>query len=192
MKFHSSAKNPWTTLDTKEIYSNPWIRVSEHQVLNPAGKPGIYGTVHFKNNAIGVVPYQNGYIWMVGQYRYTLETYTWEIPEGGSPKGESPEETAKRELKEETGLVAKTLTPILEMHLSNSVSDEWGIVYLATGLTQEDAEPEETEELQVRKVKLEEVYEAVERREITDSLTVGAIYKLMLMKEKGELDKLHF
>ena len=187
MELHSSQKNPWTTLNSNEKYNNPWIRVTEHKVLNPAGNPGIYGTVHFKNDAIGVVPYQDGYIWMVGQYRFVLEAYSWEIPEGGSPRGESPEETAIRELKEETGLVAQHLTPILEMHLSNSVSDEWGIVYLATGLTQQEAEPEDTEELKVQKIKLEEVYAAVERREITDSLTVGAIYKLMLMKQMGEL-----
>ena len=184
---NSNQKNPWTTLESKEIYSNPWIKVTEHQVLNPAGNPGIYGSVHFKNHAIGVVPYEDGFIWMVGQYRYVLETYSWEIPEGGSPKGESPEETARRELKEETGLIAETLTPIMEMHLSNSVSDEWGIVYLATGLSQEEAEPEETEDLQIKKMSLEEVYEGVERREITDSLTVGAIYKLMLMKQMGQL-----
>ncbi len=184
---NSTKKNPWTTLASNEVYNNPWIKVTEHQVLNPKGNPGIYGSVHFKNHAIGVVPYEDGYIWMVGQYRYVLESYSWEIPEGGSPIGESPEETARRELKEETGLIASELIPIMEMHLSNSVSDEWGIVFLAKGLSQEEAEPEDTEELLIKKVKLEEVYEAVEKREITDSLTVGAIYKLMLMKQLGQL-----
>ena len=185
---NSNQKNPWITLKSKAIYSNPWIEVTESQVINPGGNPGIYGAVHFKNQAVGVVPYEDGYIWMVGQYRYVLKTYSWEIPEGGSPLGESPEATARRELKEETGLIAEELTPIMEMHLSNSVSDEWGVVFLATGLSQGEAEPEDTEDLMIKKMKIEEVYEAVERREITDSLTVGSIYKLMLMKQMGQLN----
>ncbi|MEM8897827.1 MAG: NUDIX hydrolase [Bacteroidota bacterium] len=181
-------ENPWKTLSQDTKYDNNWIKVTEFQVLNPSGKEGIYGVVHFKNQAVGVVPYVNGEIWMVGQYRYPLEAYSWEIPEGGSPLGEDPLATAKRELKEETGLVAGSYQPILEMNLSNSVSDEWGIVYLATGLQQEEAEPEETEELHIKKMKLEEVYQMVESREIKDSLTVAAIYKLMLMKSTGLLN----
>lgn len=182
-----SQENPWQTLSQDTKYDNNWIKVTEFQVVNPAGGKGIYGVVHFKNQAVGVVPYENGEIWMVGQYRYPLKAYSWEIPEGGSPVGEDPLATAKRELKEETGLVASTYEPILEMNLSNSVSDEWGIVYVATGLSQEEAEPEETEELHIKKMKLEEVYEMVESREIKDSLTVAAIYKLMLMKSSGLL-----
>ena len=181
-------KNPWTILSSHQTYDNPWISVTEHQVLNPSGNPGIYGAIHFKNQAIGVIPYEAGYIWMVGQYRFVLEEYCWEIPEGGGPIGEQPIEAAIRELKEETGLVAGKMEPILEMHLSNSVSDEWGIVFLATNLRQEEASPEETEELQVKKIKLEDAYQAVERREITDSLTVAAIYKMMLMKMEGTLE----
>ncbi len=182
-----SQENPWKTLSQDSKYDNNWIKVTEFQVLNPAGKEGIYGVVHFKNQAVGVVPYENGEIWMVGQYRYPLKAYSWEIPEGGSPLGEDPMATAKREVKEESGLVAASYQPILEMNLSNSVSDEWGIVYLATGLTQEEAEPEETEELHIKKMKLKDVYEMVESREIKDSLTVAAIYKLMLMKSTGGL-----
>ncbi|MEL6134977.1 MAG: NUDIX hydrolase, partial [Bacteroidota bacterium] len=166
----SQEKNPWTLLSHRIPYENPWIKVTEHQVLNPAGNPGIYGTVHYKANAVGVVPYEKGYIWMVGQYRFPLNAYSWEIPEGGGPFDEDPVLTAQRELLEETGLVAQQFEPLLEMHLSNSVSDEWGIVYLATGLTQGVAEPEETEELRVQKMSLIEVFERVEQKEITDSL----------------------
>lgn len=180
-------KNPWTTLKKTIKYDNPWIRVEEHDVLNPAGNPGIYGAVHFKNQAVGVVPYENGQVWMVGQYRYVLDLYSWEIPEGGGPEGEDPLETAKRELQEETGLVADTYEKLLELHLSNSVSDEWGIVYLATDLHQGEAEPEETEELHIRKMSVEELYEEVEAGRITDSLTVAAAYKLMLLKTMGRL-----
>ncbi len=185
----SQTENPWTILSTADIYENPWIKVVEHQVLNPAGGQGIYGVVHFQNLAIGVVPYDNGDIWMVGQYRFPLEAYSWEIPEGGGPLGIDALDSAKRELKEETGLEADDYQVLLEMDLSNSVSDERAIVYLATGLRQGEAEPEDTEELVVKKISLEEAYAMVERREIRDSLTVAAIYKMMVMREKGILKK---
>jgi 8-oxo-dGTP pyrophosphatase MutT (NUDIX family) len=180
-------QNPWKILSSKPIYDNPWISLVEHQVLNPSGNPGMYGVVSYKNAAVGVVPWDDGYIWMVGQYRFPLERYSWEIPEGGGEPGESPLAAAKRELQEETGLVAEHYEDLLEMHLSNSVSDEWGIVYLAKGLHQGTATPEDTEDIQLKRMHLDEVYALVEKREITDSLTVAAVYKLMLMRAKGEL-----
>jgi len=189
MNHHDPDKNPWTILSSEAIYKNPWIEVTEHQVLNPSGGPGIYGVIHFNNLAIGVVPYENGQIWMVGQYRFPLEAYSWEIPEGGGPLGTDALDNAQRELKEETGLTAAHYRSILEMDLSNSVSDERAIVYLATGLQRGTAEPEATEDLRVKKMDLEEAYRMVERREIRDSLTVAAIYKIKLMKALGELDQ---
>ncbi|MBX7241373.1 MAG: NUDIX hydrolase [Bacteroidia bacterium] len=179
--------NPWKTLSEKEIYENKWIKLTEFQVLNPAGNPGIYGVIHFQNNAVGVVPYENGFIWMVGQFRYPLNRFSWEIPEGGGPLDISTLEAAVRELKEETGMTAANYEKIVEMHLSNSVSDEYAIIYLATELTHGEAEPEETEELHLRKIQLEDAYALVEKGLITDSLTVAAIYKLMLMKADGRL-----
>lgn len=183
----NESKNPWTILSSEEQYNNPWIQVTEHQVLNPAGKPGIYGTVHFHNLAIGVVPYADGKIWMVGQYRFPLEAYSWEIPEGGGKLGVDPLHSAARELQEETGLRADHYEILLEMDLSNSVSDERAIVYLATGLHHGDAEPEETEDLQMQQMTLEEAYARVERREIRDSLTVAAIYRLRIMALEGRI-----
>jgi 8-oxo-dGTP pyrophosphatase MutT (NUDIX family) len=180
-------ENPWQTLASDLIYENNWISLTEHQVISPGGKAGIYGVVHFQSDAVGVVPYEDGHIWMVGQYRYALKRYSWEIPEGGSPKGEDPVETAKRELQEETGLIASSYQPLFELHLSNSVSDEWGIVYLATGLTPGPSEPEHTEELQVKKRPLSEIYEEVEKGLITDSLTVAAIYKLKILQLEGKI-----
>lgn len=180
-------KSPWKTISSEITYQNPWIKVVENQVLNPAGNPGIYGVVHFHNTAVGVAPYEDGCIWLVGQYRYPLDQYSWEIPEGGGTPDESPLDAGKRELKEETGLTAQHYEPLLEMHTSNAVCDEWAIIYLATGLTAGVATPEETEELQVKKVSLEEAYARVESREITDSLTVAAIYKLMILKLQGKL-----
>lgn len=179
--------NPWTTLSSAIQYENPWIKVTEHQVLNPSGNPGIYGVVHFKNLAVGVVPYEDGKIWMVGQYRYPLEAYSWEIPEGGGPLGEEPLETAQRELKEETGLTAAKYRKIAEFDISNSVSDEKAVIFLATGLTSGEAEPEDDEDLTLQLVPLEEAYARVERGEIRDSLTVVAIYKVMLMNAMGEI-----
>lgn len=174
-------KNPWTIL-TKEVkYDNPWITLTEYNVLNPKGGKGIYGKVHFKNFAIGIVALDEANnIYLVGQYRFPLNQYSWEIPEGGGPLDIDPIESAKRELLEETGLKAASWEKLLEMHLSNSVSDEFGIVYLATQLSQHQAMPEDTEELVIKKIPFDTAYKMLIRGEITDSLTVAAFLKLKL------------
>lgn len=175
-------QNPWQVTSTRTAYDNNWIRVEHHEVINPAGNPGIYGKVHFKNIAIGVVPVDDeGYTWLVGQYRFTIDEYSWEIPEGGAPDGSLPLDSARRELLEETGLVAAEWEEILKLHLSNSVSDELAFVYVARNLTQQEAEPEETEQLQVRRVHLSEVYRMVDDGKITDALSVAALLKLKTM-----------
>ncbi|HEV2483791.1 MAG TPA: NUDIX hydrolase [Puia sp.] len=180
--------NPWKVLGQRQIYDNPWIGVTEYDVINPGGGKGIYGKVHYKGMAIGVVPMdQEGYIWLVGQYRFVLDQYSWEIPEGGGDPVVAPVESAQRELREETGLVASEWTFLLEMHLSNSVSDERALVYLARGLEQHEAMPEETEDLTVRRVPFEEAYEMVERGEITDSMSVAGILKVKLLLVTGQL-----
>lgn len=172
-------KNPWTTHSEKEIYSNPWIRLTEHDVTNPSGGKSLYGKVHYKNWAIGIIPLdENQHTWLVGQYRYTLDAYSWEIPMGGGPLHKSIIDSAKRELKEETGLSAKKWTEICKIHTSNSVTDEVGIAYLAEELTEGETEFEETEDLQVKKVLFREAVEMCDRGEITDSLSIAAIYRL--------------
>ncbi len=181
-------QNPWTITGSREVYDNPWIQVTEYQVINPSGGKGIYGKVHFKNLAVGVLVLdENLDTWVVGQYRFVLNQYSWEMPEGGGPLEKDPLESAKRELLEETGLVAHEWTPLLNMHLSNSVSDEYSILYLARQLEQFEAEPEETEQLTIRKLPFEELYQMVYRGEITDSMTVAAVLKVKLMLLHGEI-----
>lgn len=167
-------KNPWTTLSGELKYDNPWINVTEYQVLNPAGSKGIYGKVHFKNKAIGVIPVDDhGNTWLVGQFRYTINAFSWEIPEGGGPSGDDPLDSAKRELREETGLTAAKWTLISRLHTSNSVTDEEGFLFLAEDLQHGDAELEETEaDLQAKKIPLKDAIDLVLRGEITDSMSI--------------------
>ncbi|MGZ3754253.1 MAG: NUDIX domain-containing protein [Mucilaginibacter sp.] len=180
--------NPWQITAEQHEYDNPWISLTEFKVINPSGNPGIYGKIHFKNFAIGVIPLDDDLnTYLVGQYRFVLNQYCWEIPEGGCPLGTDPLESAKRELLEETGLKASQWTELQRMHLSNSVSDEFGIIYLARGLAQFEAEPEDTEQLQVKKVPFEEVYQMVCRNEITDSVTVTAVLRVKLLLLENQL-----
>lgn len=176
--------NPWTTLTTREVYNNKWIHVTEHDVLNPAGGKGIYGKVHFKNKAIGIIPVdKDGNTWLVGQYRYTLNEYSWEIPEGGGAMDTEPLDAAKRELKEETGLTAKKWTLLMRIHTSNSVTDEEGFVFLAEDLIQGEDDREETEaDLVVKKLSLQEAVSMVMAGKITDSISVAGLLKVARMK----------
>lgn len=180
--------NPWKTLNIKDIYDNPWITVTHREVLTPAGNPGIYGLVHMKNLAIGILPLDENYdTWLVGQFRYPLNRYSWEIPEGGCPFDEEPLKGAQRELLEETGIRAAKWTKILDIDLSNSVTDETGVAFVAQELTFGEAEPEETEQLQVKKLPFSTVVDMVMRGEITDTLSVVTILKAHILMERGEL-----
>jgi 8-oxo-dGTP pyrophosphatase MutT (NUDIX family) len=184
---HHPEENPWQITTERSIYDNPWINLTEYQVINPSGNPGIYGKVHFKNLAIGVLPLDKDLnTYLVGQYRFPLNQYSWEMPEGGGPIGTDPLESAKRELLEETGLKAQKWTELQRMHLSNSVSDELSIIYLAQDLEQFEAEPEETEQLIIKKLPFEEVYQMVCTNKITDSITVAAVLRVkLLLLENG-------
>lgn len=171
-------KNPWKKISEQKIYENPWIRLDEHQVINPSGGQGIYGKVSFKNKAIGILPIdEQGNTWLVGQYRYTLDIYSWEIPMGGVPMDESTEEGALRELQEETGLVANKLDYLCTIHTSNSVTDEEGTVFLATDLKEGEPAFDETEEIAIKKLSFQEALEMTMSGEITDSLSVAGILK---------------
>ncbi|WP_316792946.1 NUDIX hydrolase [Pedobacter frigoris] len=180
--------NPWITIESHKIYENNWIGLTEHQVINPSGGKGIYGEVHFKNYAIGILPLDDDMnTWLIGQYRFPLKAYSWEIPEGGGPLNDDPLESAKRELLEETGLTATEWTEIQRMHLSNSVSNELAIIYIAKGLKEGIAEPEETEQLILRKIPFEEAYQMVMNGQITDSMSVASILKAKILLLEGAL-----
>jgi 8-oxo-dGTP pyrophosphatase MutT (NUDIX family) len=168
--------NPWSTLSSRAVYENSWISLREDSVVRPDGEPGIYGVVHFRNIAVGVLAVdEDDYIYLVGQYRYTLNLYSWEIPEGGCPEGEEPLRAAQRELEEETGLRALEWTRLGEAHLSNSATDEIAVWYLAKGLTQGEHNPEGTEKLKVRRVPFREALAMVLNGEITDAISMLAI-----------------
>lgn len=181
-------KNPWQVLNKKAIYDNPWINVTEYDVINPGGGKGIYGKVHFKNAAIGVIVLddeKNTYL--IGQHRFVLNLYTWEIPEGGCPEGEDYLSAAKRELLEEAGLIAEDWVELMRSHLSNSISDEIAIIYLATNLSQGVAAPEETEDIKIKKVHFDEAVAMVDDGLITDAISIMAIQKLQLLMLQNKL-----
>jgi len=170
-------KSPWTIKSTKLVYNNPWISVREDQVITPSGTDGIYGVVHLKGYALGIVALdaeQN--IYLVGQYRYPLEKYSWELPEGGGDLKAPPLESAKRELREETGLIAKEWEYLCKYHPSNSITDEVGFLYLATDLVQGEMDLDETEDIKVKKLPFVEALRMVEREEITDLISITGIY----------------
>lgn len=183
MKNNSS---PWQTISSETKYNNPWIEVVEDQVINPGGGEGIYGKVHFKNKAMGIIPIdEEGNTWLVGQHRYTLDEFSWEIPEGGSPIGEDILEAAKRELKEETGLEANHWELFMTLHTSNSVTDEVAHVYLAKDLKHGSANLEESEaDLKVKKLPLKEAIQMALEGKITDSISVAGLLKAAMLLNK--------
>ena len=168
----------WQRLTVEEVYENPWIKVTHETVKTPNNTDGIYGVVHFKSRAVGILPIDdNGYTWLVKQSRYTLNEYTWEIPEGGAPLDEQPLMAAQRELREETGLSAKSWEPWLRLHLSNSVTDEEAIVYLATELSSGEMQLDATEDIEVSHLPLQQAIDMVINGEITDAISVSTLLK---------------
>jgi ADP-ribose pyrophosphatase len=175
----TDTRNPWRRLATRPIYENPWIRVEEDQVIHPSGRPGVYGRVSFRNLAVGIIALDaDDYTWLVGQYRYATDRYSWEIPMGGCPLGDDPLEGARRELREETGLHAARWTLLLEAQLSNSVTDELGRVYVAEELSAGAPEFGETEQITIRRLPFEQVLAMVMAGEITDVLSMAGVLKL--------------
>jgi len=178
----------WETHSVETVYDNPWITVTHRDVTAPTGNPAIYGMVHFKNLALAVVPIDaDGNTWLVGQNRYTLNQYAWEIPEGGGPREVDPLITAKRELQEETGLIANRWTELLTLHTSNSVTDEVAHAFVAQDLSEGEMNYDDTERLEIIKLPLEEAVQRVMSGEITDGLAMASLLKVQRLIDTGEL-----
>ena len=177
---------PWRRRARRVAYANPWITVWHDDVSRPDGSPGIYGVVHFASLAAGIVALDDeDRVLLVGQHRYTLDAYSWEIPEGGVPAGEDPLEGARRELREETGVVAAGWRELGRFHLSNSVTDEAGILYLASDLVGGAAAPEASEDLAVRRVPFEEALAMTLDGRITDAIAILGIQRVALDRLRG-------
>lgn len=179
---------PWTVHNVREAFGNPWLRVEDHAVTRPDGQPGQYGVVRFANLATGVLPIAaDGTIWLVGQHRFPLDVYSWELPEGGGPRGIDPQVSAARELKEETGLSARHWHRLGHWHLSNSVTDEEAFGYLAWGLEEGQAEPDAYEALNIRRVPFGALVDMCLTGETTDAFTVLMTLSALALARRGAL-----
>ena len=182
----SSRKGPWQTLRTSTIYDNPWIRVEEHRVINPSGGKNLYGKVCFKNRAVAILALNtDDQIYLVGQHRYPLDEYSWELPMGGAPLDDDLLESAQRELKEETGLTAARWEEFMRLHLSNSISDELGVVYVARELTAGQPEFGDTEDLTIKILPFSEALNWVLEGRITDAVSAAGILKLWVDRQRA-------
>jgi 8-oxo-dGTP pyrophosphatase MutT (NUDIX family) len=175
--------NPWTTLSVRQVYANRWLELWEERCLDPSGHPALYGRVSFRNKAVGIIPIDaQGCTWLVGQYRYCLHQYSWEIPMGGAPHATLVLDAARRELKEETGLSARRWEQILFVHTSNSVTDEEGYVFVAEDLTAGEPEFDSTEKIEIRRLPLREAIGMAMNGAITDGLSVAGLLKLAALR----------
>ncbi len=174
----------WRKLSSKTVYENDWMQVREDHVINPGGGENFYGHVHFKNIAVAIVALDDANnTWLVGQERYTLDEYSWELPMGGAPLDEPPLKAAKRELAEETGIRAANWTELMRLHPSNSITDELGVAYVATDLSFGETKFEETEDLEIRKLPLEEAVNMVLGGQITDAISAAALLHVSAVKK---------
>lgn len=180
---------PWLVHHTETAFENPWLRVEASTVTHPDGSPGNYGVVRLSNIACGVLPIdETGHTWLVGQHRFALQSYSWELPEGGGAKDTDPQISAARELEEETGLKAAHYAPLGKWYLSNSITDEVAYGFLAWGLTAGMAKPEPSEDLTLRRIPFGELMHAVRAGDITDAFTHLMVMSALDMARRGVLE----
>lgn len=180
--------DPWIVKGVARPFENDWFHIDAHDVIHPGGAPGTYGVIRIRRVAVGVLPIDDaGFVHLVGQWRFPLGRYSWEIPEGGAEPGEDALACARRELAEETGLAAASLEKILEMDLSNSLTDERAVIFLATELSQGEAAPEPTEVLRRRRAPFLDVLARVVDGRIRDSMSVAAVLAAHHMAVTGRL-----
>ena len=177
---------PWRRRTRDTAYANPWIEVYHDEVDRPDGSPGIYGVVHFRSAAVAVGAVEgDGRLLLVGQHRYSLDEYSWEVPEGGVGEAEDLLAGARRELREETGFDATDWRQLCRLSVSNSVTDERGAIFLATGLCPGEASPDDTEDLALRWATLDEVLGEIDRGEIHDLLTIAGVERYAVEVLRG-------
>ena len=180
--------DPWIVKSVTRAFENDWMAIDTHWVIHPGGAEGTYSVVRPHRLAVGVLPIEpDGFVHLVGQWRFPLGRYSWEMPEGGAEPGEPALECARRELEEETGLTAGSLAPVLEMDMSNSLTDERAVVFLATELKPGRAQPEAVEVLRHRRAHFLDVLARTTDGRIRDSLTVAAVLRAHHMAVTGEL-----
>ena len=181
-------RGPWIIRNSRQAYDNPWIGVTEHDVTDPNGNPGLYGVCHMKSFAGGIVPIDAmGCTWLVGQHRFPRDYYSWELPEGAGDKVVPPIDSAKRELREETGIVAAGWHEFLQLDFSNAVTDEIGVGFLAWGLTLGEPEPDADEQLAQRRLPFADALEMALTADIRDAFSQAMLLKVDVLGRRGQL-----
>jgi ADP-ribose pyrophosphatase len=178
LTINNSQSDPFVLVGSKVAYENPWIKVEHQDVIRPDGNPGIYGIVRFKNRAVAVLPIEdNGYVWLIGQWRKPLDRWSWEVPEGGVPFDEDLEAGARRELEEEAGLIAGSLVKVMEFDVSNCVCDEVGVAYIAYDLRHGVMAPDPTEVLSLRRIHFTQLLDEIDQGLIRDAPTLVTVLR---------------
>jgi 8-oxo-dGTP pyrophosphatase MutT (NUDIX family) len=182
--------SPWQRLAVREIYDNPWISLKAYDAIAPTGLACDYGLVGMKNLALGILPiHADGTVTLVGQHRFALESYSWEIPEGGGDRAVDPLLSAQRELREEAGLEAAQWQKVLDFDVSNSVTDERGIGYIATGLSPVPVDPDETEVFALARIPFKEALAVATDGHMRDLITLAMLLRAHHMAVKGEISR---
>ncbi|AYG95567.1 NUDIX hydrolase [Brevundimonas naejangsanensis] len=178
----------WRSFGESVLVETPWMRVTRHPVQAPTGMEADYVVMRPRNVGTGVLPlHDDGTVDLVGQHRFTLMRYSWEMPEGGAPEGEDPFEAVQRELAEEAGLKAAYWRAALDMDLSNSITDERAMAWVAWGLTPAPTDPDPTEVIVSVRVPFRDLLAEIERGAVRDAMTVATAYKAYHMAREGDL-----